>query len=420
MTYEKALEKIHSLDKFGSRPGLDRVSKLFSLVDEKLLEQNFIHVAGTNGKGSVCQMINSILLAQGYTTGMFISPYIIDFTERIQINGQSITHEELSSATEYLWDFVEQLNKENIIITEFEFITVLAFYLFRKHDVNYIVCEVGMGGLLDSTNLIKNPLCTVITRIDLDHTNILGPTIQEIAYQKCGIIKDNGMVVTSYQQKEVMDIIKDTARKKKNLIFYASDVKIDDIQYSINRTSFIYKEIPMSIKLLGKHQIENLKTTLSVIDAIKLKNIKVDIQSDKLGLENVSNPGRFEVIQKDPLIIIDGGHNPSGINSFVESIKLYDNENKKVLILGMLKDKDIKSSLKYLNGVFDTIITVNVDNPRSESNIILKDLCNDICDNVIVSNSLDNAITIARQSKKDIFIAGSLYLASSARKLLLK
>lgn len=419
MTYESALEKIHSLDKFGSRPGLDRVAELFSRIGDDLLDQKFIHIAGTNGKGSVSSMISAILTQEGYKTGLFISPYIIDFRERIQINGNMISEDELTKSTEYLWTFVEELLDEGIIITEFEFVTALAFYIYKQNRCEYIVCEVGMGGLLDSTNLIHDPVCSVITRIDYDHTNILGTTLKEIAQQKCGIIKDDSITVTSFQQKEVMEIIRDTAHKKNNMLFYAADVKIEDIIYNIKYTSFIYKNIPMNISLLGKHQIENLKTALSVIDVIRIKNVKVDIMSTKLGLEKAVNPGRFEVISKDPLVIIDGAHNPNGLSAFSDNVKFYS-KGSRVLIIGMLADKDIKSSISSLSGLFEKIITVDVDNPRSETKEALREKCLKISDDVICADSVAEALKYARETRCDIFVCGSLYLISEARKLLVK
>ena len=420
MTYEQALEKIHSLDKIGSKPGLERVKMLFDMLKDDLLKQSFIHVAGTNGKGSVCSMISSILTCEGYKTGLFISPYITDFRERIQINNHPVSKEILKDAVEKIWPLLEKLNKKDIIITEFEFVTALAFYIYKQEKCEYIVCEVGMGGLLDSTNLIESPICSVITKIDFDHTQILGETLEEIAHQKCGIIKENCISVTSSQCKEVLEIIKTTSRQKHSMLFYSSDVKLEDIRFSLNNTSFIYKNIPMSIELLGKHQIDNLRTALSVIDAIKLKNIKVNIQSTKKGLESAKNPGRFEVISKDPLIILDGAHNPGGMSSFAENVKLYTENSKRTLIIGMLKDKDIDNSIKYIDGLFEQIITVDIDNPRSEDRNVLKEILKKRNQNSFSSKTLEEALKTAKNSKNNVFICGSLYLISTARTLLIK
>ena len=212
MNYEESLRFIHSLDRFGSRPGLDRVKKLFNKVPSAL-NQRFIHVAGTNGKGSVCTMLSSILEKAGYKVGLFISPYVIDFRERIQINNEMIGKDELAEAVTYFEPILGQLNDDGVIITEFEFLTALGFWIFKRNRCDIVVCEVGMGGLLDSTNLIPFPLCSVITRVDLDHTAILGDTIEEIAAQKAGIIKPYSATVVAAQRQEAYAVIEGTARR---------------------------------------------------------------------------------------------------------------------------------------------------------------------------------------------------------------
>ena len=215
MTYENALEKIHSLLTFGSRPGLDRILTLLDRMGNPQDKLKYIHVAGTNGKGSVCAMLSSVLVASGYKTGLFISPYITDFRERIQINNAMISKEELVSAVENTFPLVEQLQSEGIVITEFEYVNALQFYIHSKANCDIVVLETGMGGLLDCTNVIKAPLCSVITTIGLDHTAVLGDTIEKIAEQKCGIIKSGSYAVTSTQDNLAMQIIESTARKLK-------------------------------------------------------------------------------------------------------------------------------------------------------------------------------------------------------------
>ena len=211
MTYEEALRYIHSLDKFGSRPGLDRVKKLFQMVPE-VLGQSFIHVAGTNGKGSVCTMLSAVLQEAGYKVGLFTSPYVVDFRERIQINNVMIGKETLAEAVSRFQPMIEKLNAEGVIITEFEFLTVLGFYIFKQQKCDIIVCEVGMGGLLDSTNLIPYPLCSVITRVDLDHTAILGDTVEAVAFQKAGINKRYGTTFTATRLPEAFAVSEKMAR----------------------------------------------------------------------------------------------------------------------------------------------------------------------------------------------------------------
>ena len=211
MTYENALEIIHSLNKFGMKPGLDRIKKLLSLMGNPQDKLKFVHVAGTNGKGSSCAMISSVLVQAGYKTGLFISPFITDFRERIQINGEMISKDCLANAVEKTYPLLQKLEKEDCIITEFEYVMALEFYIHFKENCDVVVLETGLGGLYDCTNVILPPLCSVITTIGLDHTAVLGNTIEEIATQKCGIIKKNSPVITSNQDKRAIEIIRKTA-----------------------------------------------------------------------------------------------------------------------------------------------------------------------------------------------------------------
>ena len=213
MTYETALEKIHSLLTFGSRPGLDRMRELLRRLDNPQDKLRYIHVAGTNGKGSVCAILSSILREAGYRTGLFISPYITDFRERIQINNEMVPKETLTAAVEQTLPILEELSAEGIIITEFEYVNALQFFIHAQEKCDIVVLETGMGGLLDCTNVIKPPLGAVITTIGLDHTAVLGDTIAEIAAQKCGIIKNGSAAFTSRQCAEAMAVIEDTAAR---------------------------------------------------------------------------------------------------------------------------------------------------------------------------------------------------------------
>ena len=226
MTYENALEKIHSLLTFGSRPGLDRMRRFLAELGDPQDKSKYIHVAGTNGKGSVCAVLSSVLVAAGYKTGLFISPYITDFRERIQINNQMISRETLTNAVERTFPVIERLRDEGVIITEFEYVNALQFLIHAEADCDIVVLETGMGGLLDCTNVIKPPLCSVITTIGLDHTAVLGDTLEKIAEQKCGIIKPGSVAVTSNQEAAVMRVIAADCRQKQTPLIESSSIKI--------------------------------------------------------------------------------------------------------------------------------------------------------------------------------------------------
>lgn len=419
MTYEQALEKIHSLDKFGSRPGLERIKMLFDMIGDDLLKQKFIHVAGTNGKGSVCQMISRVLTESGLKTGLFISPYITDFLERIQINNELIEKSELTLAVEHICPFLDKLNEQGVIITEFEFLTAVAFYIYKKNGCDIIVCETGLGGLLDSTNLIEKPLCSVLTKIDFDHTAILGDTIELITEQKCGIIKENSITVTGLQSKICDSIIKHTAKEKNNKLYLSSDINFSDIKLSINGSEFTYNGVNLTLPLIGEHQLENAKTAIATLYALKENGI-IDFSTDDLkkGFEKAHNPARFELLSKSPVVVLDGAHNVNGITAFKNATQRFV-EGKKVLLVGMLKDKDVEDSLSLLKGMFDVAVVTDVPNPRNMDSYELGDICRKYFDKVVVCSdqktAFDTAYTISCENDCSILLCGSLYLCGELR-----
>lgn len=410
MTYQQALTFIHSLDRFGSRPGLDRVRELFGFTP-KILDQSFIHVAGTNGKGSVCTMLSHILAQAGYKTGLFISPYITDFCERIQINNQPIDKDILADTTARYRPYLEELRKKGVIITEFEFLTVVAFAIFKEQNCDLVVCEVGMGGLLDSTNVITRPLCSVITRIDLDHTAVLGDTIEQIAAQKCGIIKAGAPVAVAAQDERAAAVICAAADASGDLIYYGEDVPVTVTKTDRNGVDFDYLGQTMHLPLVGAHQVDNLRCALAAIRALPFE---IDPDTIRTGLCAVRHPARLECLHRDPAVILDGAHNNNGMAAFASAVRTFYPDSPKTLIVGMLADKD-SDSLHHLSGLFTRMIATNVDNPRALSAEELADRLRDLCGDVTVICSPQDAFDRALTYGDDIFICGSLYLASEVR-----
>ncbi len=418
MTYQEALTYIHSLDRFGSRPGLDRVQKLFDKVPE-VLDQRFIHIAGTNGKGSVSSMLSFILQETGCKVGLFISPYIIDFRERIQINNEMISERELADAVTFFKPFMDELSKEGVVITEFEFLTVLGFYIFKKHACDVVVCEVGMGGLLDSTNLIRCPLCAVITRIALDHTEILGNTIQKIAVQKCGIIKRGSAVATGAQLPAAMRVIRDTAEALGDPVYYGDNLTVHDIRCDLDGIRFRYMGQEMSTRLIGEHQVENLRCALAAVEALRERS-RMEITADHIreGLSEVRHPARFERLVQHPVVILDGAHNPNGLEAFANAVRTYAADRRRTLIIGMLSDKDVKG-LEKLKGLFDHVIATNISNPRAMAAGFLAEYLREYFMEVEVVARPKDAYQRALAYGDDVFICGSLYLASEIRPYIL-
>ncbi len=417
-----ALEKIHSLDKFGSRPGLERIKKFLDILGNPQDSLKFVHVAGTNGKGSTCALISSVLTSAGYKTGLFISPFLVDFRERIQINGEMISEETLNDAVEKTFPIIEKLRAEGCIITEFEYVMALEFYIHKNAGCDIVVLETGMGGLLDCTNVIKPPLCTVITKIGLDHTAVLGDTIEEITLQKCGIIKTGSPAVAAPQPDEAMAVIEKNCSDKNVRLIKSEDINLNVLSETIRSTVFEYNKLKIELNFIGEHQLENAKNALACIEVLR-KNYTISDDNIIDGFKNAVNPARLELMSENPLIILDGAHNPDGINALKNAVEKFNPKKSAVLILGMLADKDSKSSVKILEGVFDTVYTVPVNNPRTLSAEKLARECKPYFNNVKVfgdvKSALDSAVSYAEETDSLLVIAGSLYMASEVRPYLI-
>lgn len=407
MNYNETLSYIHSLNKFGSVLGLERITKLLDKLGNPEKELKFIHVAGTNGKGSTCTMLSSVYIDAGLKTGLYTSPYVIDFRERIQVNGKFIEKECLTVLS-------DKIKETGVVVTEFEFITALAFLYFKEQKCDIVILEVGMGGRFDATNAIENPLCSVITRIDLDHTDYLGDTIEKIAFEKCGIIK-KGSPTISYPIQEYGSLTTIQNRSEKLIVPDINSLRI--LSSDINGNRFIYKDTEYYTRLVGKHQIYNALTVIETVREVGL----ADSQNIKLGIANAVLPARIELISSSPDVVLDGSHNPDGAHALSEFMKNYNNDI--VIIVGMMKDKDCEMFLKRILPYCSSAVTVEVkENIRSISAQELKSLALKYCSDVISANSYEEAIEFAKsksEEKKPIFVCGSLYLASAIREKLI-
>ena len=343
MTYKEAVEKIDSLLVFGSKPGLERVGELIKRIGSPDKKLKFVHTAGTNGKGSTCVLIANTLKCAGYKTGLFISPYVLEFRERFQINGEMIPEEKLCEIVEKLFPVVEEMKAEDKIITEFEFVFAIAMYWYAEEKCDVVVLETGLGGRFDATNIINTPLVSVITSISLDHTAILGDTYEKIAFEKCGIIKPNGITVAYGEQKGgVIDVIKNTACERKNKLYIAD--KIADVKKSdLNGSEFSVDGVDLKIKFIGKHQIKNALTAYCTIKALRERGLNISESALKEGFESAFFPARLEILKKEPIVMLDGSHNPDGVKALANALKENMNGIKKIGIVGMLADKDVNN-----------------------------------------------------------------------------
>lgn len=419
MTYQEALEQISSQAKFGIKPGLERIIKLLDKMGNPQDRLKFVHVAGTNGKGSTCALLSSVLTAAGYKTGLYISPYILEFRERMQICGQMIPKEELAALTEELLPLIQEMEQDGDALTEFEFITALAMEWFARSKCDVVVLEVGLGGRFDATNIIKTPLVSVIMSISLDHTGILGDTVEKIAFEKAGIIKEGGdTVVFSRQDYGAMQVMREAAQQRNNSFCVAEPEEMEQVESDLLGTRFVYRGALMHMPLIGEHQVLNAATVLAALDVLRRKGFKLPLQAVAEGFAQVSFPARLELLSKNPIFLLDGAHNPNGVQALAAALRQYLSGKRITAIMGMLADKDSHASIGYLNGLLDQVYTLTPDNPRAMQAEDFAALWREMGVSAKAAQSPRQAVELALAhagSDGAIIVCGSLYLAAEIR-----
>ncbi len=412
MNYTEAIEYIHSVNWTFCKPGLERVRELCHALGDPQDKLKFIHVAGTNGKGSFCAMTDSILRKAGYKVGLFTSPYIVEFNERMRINSLNISDSELCELVEIIKPVADKMTDKP---TEFELITALAFLYFARNNCDIVVLECGLGGRLDATNIIKTPILSVITGIALDHTAILGDTVEKIAAEKAGIIKKDVPVLFCGKDERAEKVIRNKAKE-----VGASMLKVDRSTLKIKETTldgtlFDYENrSDLCLSLLGTYQPENATNCLTAIDILKKTGYNIPESAIYEGLKSVKWQARFEIINQSPLVIADGGHNPEGIDSAVESVKQYFGEEKVGIITGVMADKDYNYMADRIASVAEKVFCLTPDNPRALSAteyakvFAEKGIASVACDSV--ASAVDMALAFAEENDKPIISLGSLYM----------
>ena len=425
------IDRIHQFDKFGMVLGLERMEELLGRLGNPHEDLKVIHVAGTNGKGSVCKYLEMGLRGCGYKVGLFTSPYIEQFNERIRFDGKDISDEDLDNVG---WKVIEAADK--MIAdgmnspTEFEIVTAIAFLYFKEKCADIVVLEVGLGGSGDSTNVVKAPLASVITSISFDHTAQLGNTLGEIAANKAGIIKKGCPVISNVLQREASTVIARKAYEIGARLYDITKIKtaiIDEtvegqtVSMELYEKSYSGVEIPM----VGEHQAQNLKTALATLEILREQR-KIVLTKDGLyeGLRKAAMPGRFEMLKlgddENPTIVIDGAHNDAGAESLEKTMKeCFD--GKILLVTGILADKEVDKILEHFTNITKDVIVTEPDNPRAMS---VDDLVKHLNKFGVVANKeadIPKCIEMARSMGKDydvILIAGSLYLIGTVRRLM--
>jgi len=430
-TYHETLNYIRSLGKYSNPPHTDlsKIKYLCNLFDNPQDGCKTIHIAGTNGKGSTAAMLFNILKELGYKTGKFISPYIENFNERISTGKGDISEEDI---VYYANKIKKTLDENNVLWgfmpNEFDFVTLMAFLYYRGKGCEIAVIETGLGGRLDPTNVIKSPLASVITQVGLDHMQILGDTVEKIALEKCGIIKEKSPVVLyPLNSENVIDAVKNTACEK-NCEFIMPDVKFLKItEENIDFTQFEYKNKTYKTKLPGRHQVYNALTVIETAEhlfaeqGLCSRRVQEIYNAIYAGIEKTFFPARFEILSKEPLVIFDGAHNISGVTALKEAIKNLLPDKKIILICGMMRDKNPGELIKIIAGenFAERFIAVPVENPRAEQPRILCEIAQKYCRICEYRRDLNDLTRVFENIAGDhaAVCFGSLYLAGDIKKL---
>ena len=428
MKYEEAMKYITEVGNFGSNYGLERTYKLLEHLGNPERDLKLIHIAGTNGKGSTTSMITEILMGEGYKVGMYTSPFIEEFEERIQINRNNIPKESLAILMDEIKVAVDKVIEAGYNHpTEFEIITVLMLLYFKKENIDFGVIEVGLGGTLDSTNVIK-PIIQVITSISFDHTNLLGNTLEKIAREKAGIIKKGIPTVIYPQQEEVLKVIKNKCFEMDSELYIANNenLKFENI-VNLDKPYQLLKynnEIDILLPLLGEHQIINLSVAMQAIEVLNNKNIiDISIANIVKSIKNVSWKGRLEVLSNNPYVVIDGAHNIQGIKTLSRNIKKYFKYENLYLILGILADKDVDEMIKVITPMAQKIYAVTPNSIRAE---LADDLRSEVIKYNINCKAYDDyeeayIKALSDADRNDLILAsGSLYMIGDMRKIIRK
>lgn len=410
MNYSEALEYIHSISWTFCKPGLERIEKLCEAIGNPQKKLKFVHVAGTNGKGSFCSMLSSILVAEGYKVGLYTSPYIKVFNERMRINGENIPDQKLADLTERVKPIADAMTDRP---TEFELITAIAFLYFAEEECDIVVLEAGMGGRLDSTNVIDTPALSVITGISLDHTAFLGDTVEKIAAEKAGIIKKKIPVLFGGEDESAAEVISSRAAEMGCEFSRPDYTRIENLSSTLRGTRFEYKGRRVKLNLLGLYQPRNASLVLEAVELLRKTGMNISEASVDEGFENARWPARFEIINHLPLMIFDGAHNPEGIASAVESIKYYFGKEKVIVVSGVLRDKDYNYIAARLSEISSAAYTITPDNKRALTGEEFASLLSALGVKATPSENIGEALRLATahadRSGEAIVCLGSLY-----------
>ncbi len=422
MTEQQALSYIHSRARFGSKLGLERMGELMRRLGDPQKTLSFVHVAGTNGKGSTVTMLSRVLSRAGYRTGRYISPYVFDFHERISVNDTYISGELLAELTERVAAAVEEMERDGWdAVTEFEIVTAVAFLCFAAEKCDIVVLEVGLGGRFDATNIIEAPLVSVITAISKDHTAILGDTLEKIAFEKCGIIKSGGSAVSyPLQPMEAMRQIEASCREK-NVPLHLPDVAgLSVLSSDLSGNSFIYNGKEYRTEAVGAYQIYNALTVLETVDALRKAGMDIPAECAEKGIASGHMDARFDRVCVSPEIVFDVGHNPQGIDELCDILDR-SVQGGVIVIFAAMRDKDYSYAVSRLAKRADIFFAVApIGNDRAAPSADIAALAAKNCGGVEDAGTVSRALEKALALRKDemILVCGSFYIMEEAAKYL--
>ena len=415
MNYPETLAWIHGTERFGSRLGLGRMGRLLHCMGDPHLKVPYIHVAGTNGKGSTTTMIASALTAGGFKTGKFISPFILEFRERMQIDGEMIPATRLRP-------IAEEFKAAGDPPTEFELVTVLGLTWFAEAGCDIAVLEVGLGGRLDATNIIPPPLVAVITRIDYDHTAILGDTLAAIAGEKCGILK-RGSTVICYpdQEEEALAVIRRRAKEEDDPLILPDRTALSVLSADLTGSRILYRGQAIFIPLPGPHQVLNTITAVEALNALSSSRFALPPSAIAAGIAAARFPARLELLRQSPPVLVDGAHNPNGGRALCEALKALDLHDL-TAVVGMLRDKDCLPVLRMMAPYCARMIVTTVPNPRSYPAEEFAELARGVCRDITICPDCEEAarLALATAGEHGVLVFGSLYLASAVRPVMME
>ena len=415
MNYAEAIEYIENCASYGIVPGLETINELLRRLNHPEKNLKFIHIAGTNGKGSTLAFVSEALTVNGYKVGRYVSPTIMEYRERFQIQGKAISKAHVARLMTEVKVHADAMSEEGFSHpTPFEIETAMAFLLFEEKKCDFVVLETGMGGTLDATNIVENTLVAVITTIAMDHSAYLGSSLEEIASHKAGIIKKDCVVVSAHQSTEVVKILEDTALNKEvKKIVFVEEEKIKKQKFDLKKTTFSYKHWEkMEIGLLGTYQVKNAALALEVLGILQELGVKLSDDKIRKAFENTSWPARFQIIDKKPYFLIDGAHNPAAAKELRDSIQFYFTKRKIIYIIGVFRDKEYDKVIETTCDLATHVITVaKKGNSRALSSYELAMEVQKVNPMVTVADSVEEAVELAYllSDKDTVIIAfGSL------------